>query len=222
MTPEIPIPATPKKLVGIPDASIYDGIEKLGLEFDGQAFPSSLSTIFETLCKKHNPSVIVEIGSHKFGSGYQWMRHSSAHLYCVDTWLEAADAVCCENKTYSLKYQHGHPMTYWQFLTNVKHLGFQDRVTPIINASPEGALILKHHGIKAQIVYVDGSHTKRAAYYDILDYWDILESGGSMLIDDLILYPDVYAATLQFVAENGLWNNFDIVDNKTFGLITKP
>jgi hypothetical protein len=43
-----------------------------------------------------------------------------------------------------------------------------------------------------------------------------------MLVDDLTTYPDVYAAMLRFVAEQGLWGSFESLDNNTFGLLTKP
>tara|TARA_R110000868_G_scaffold280458_1_gene540617 strand:+ start:34 stop:684 length:651 start_codon:yes stop_codon:yes gene_type:complete len=208
----------------LPDASVYEHVEKLGLAFDGQTFPSALSPVFDQLVSKLGAKVVIEVGSHKGGSAVRWAEAMGADgkLYCVDTWLESAEAVLNNSKTYTILRQNGHPMTYWQFLTNMKSRGLQDRVVPIVNTSAEGAILLGAAEVVADIIYVDASHTFRAAYQDICDYWPLLRKGGVMLVDDLTIYPDVYAAMLRFVSEQGLWSSFEAVDNNTFGLLTKP
>lgn len=208
----------------LPDASVYEHVEKLGLAFDGQTFPSALSPVFDQLVSKLGAKVVIEVGSHKGGSAVRWAEAMGADgkLYCVDTWLESAEAILNNSKTYTILRQNGHPMTYWQFLTNMKSRGLQDRVVPIVNTSAEGAILLGAAEVVADIIYVDASHTFRAAYQDICDYWPLLRKGGVMLVDDLTIYPDVYAAMLRFVSEQGLWSSFEAVDNNTFGLLTKP
>ncbi len=208
----------------LPDASVYEHVEKLGLAFDGQTFPSALSPVFDQLVSKLGAKVVIEVGSHKGGSAVRWAEAMGADgkLYCVDTWLESAEAILNNSKTYTILRQNGHPMTYWQFLTNMKSRGLQDRVVPIVNTSAEGAILLSAAEVVADIIYVDASHTFRAAYQDICDYWPLLRKGGVMLVDDLTIYPDVYAAMLRFVSEQGLWSSFEAVDNNTFGLLTKP
>lgn len=208
----------------LPDASVYEHVEKLGLPFDGQTFPSALSPVFDDLVGKLKAKVIIEVGSHKGGSAVRWAEAMGADgkLYCVDTWLESAEAVLNNSKVYAILRQNGHPMTYWQFLTNMKSRGLQDRVVPIVNTSAEGAILLTAAEVVADIIYVDASHTFRAAYQDICDYWPLLRKGGVMLVDDLTIYPDVYAAMLRFVAEQGLWGSFESLDSNTFGLLTKP
>ena len=195
----------------LPDASVYERVEELGLPFDGQTFPSALSPVFDQLVSKVGAKVVIEVGSHKGGSAVRWAEAMGAEgkLYCVDTWLESAEAVLNNAKLYTVIRQNGHPMTYWQFLVNMKSRGLQDRVVPIVNTSAEGAILLKAAEVVADIIYVDASHTFRAAYQD-------------MLVDDLTTYPDVYAAMLRFVAEQGLWGSFESLDNNTFGLLTKP
>jgi len=208
----------------LPDASVYDRVEDLKLPFDGQTFPSALSPVFDDLVGKLKAKVVIEVGSHKGGSAVRWAGAMGAEgkLYCVDTWLESAEAVLNNSQTYTILRQNGHPMTYWQFLTNMKSRGLQDRVVPIVNTSAEGAILLGAAEVVADIIYVDASHTFRAAYQDICDYWPLLRKGGVMLVDDLTTYPDVYAAMLRFVSEQGLWSSFEAVDNNTFGLLTKP
>ena len=208
----------------LPDASVYEHVEKLGLAFDGQTFPSALSPIFDQLVSKLGAKVIIEVGSHKGGSAVRWADAMGVEgkLYCVDTWLESAEAVLNNANKYAMVRQNGHPMTYWQFLVNMKSRGLQGRVVPIVNTSAEGAILLGAAEVVADIIYVDASHTFRAAYQDICDYWPLLRKGGVMLVDDLTTYPDVYAAMLRFVAEQGLWSSFESADNNTFGLLTKP
>ena len=208
----------------LPDAAVYERIEELGLALDGQTFHSALSPIFDELVATTKAKVVIEVGSHKGGSAVRWAdaMGPDGKLYCVDTWLESAEAIMHNAKTYSILKQNGHPMTYWQFLANMKSRGLQDRVVPIVNTSAEGAILLKAAGIVADIIYIDASHTFRAAYQDISDYWPLLRRGGVMLVDDLVIYPDVYAAILRFVAEHGLWEQFEPRDHRTFGQLTKP
>ena len=212
------------KLAPLPTNAVFDGIEKMNLPFDGQTFPSSGKSVFEKLVLKHKPKTIIEVGTHKGGSAVRWAQLSDrdCKIYCVDTWLEAADAVLCANKTYVVSYNQGHPLTYWQFLNNMKTMGLHEKIIPIVNTSTEAAIILKAHKVTAQIIYIDGSHSFRQAYYDMHDYWPMLESGGAMLVDDLVLYPDVCAATYRFAAENELWQNWEPVEDRTFALFTKP
>ncbi len=218
------MPDDTRKLAPLPDASIYDGIEKLNIEYDPQSWPSAQSDIFEKLCQKHAPKTIVEIGSHKGVSARKWAQFGGpdCKVYCVDTWLQAADAYLNPCNDWKMTYDHGHPMTFWSFLNNIKKSGAAPQVVPIVNSSAEGAIILKAHGIVAQIIYVDGTHTYRGAYEDISDYWPLLESGGALLVDDLTLYPAVFAACLRFQAENDLWKAFSVVDDGVFGLFIKP
>lgn len=221
----------PFKLAPLPGVEIYDGIEAMGVEPDPQSWFSAGSTIFEELCAKHKAAgkldTVIEVGTHKGVSARKWAygidpTSQSGKVYCVDTWLQAADAYLNANNDWKMVFKHGYPQTYFTFLMNVKAAGMEKQIIPIPLPSAEGAIVLKKHEIKAQIIYIDASHTFRAAYEDICDYWTMLESGGSMLVDDLSIYPDVYAACLRFVAENNLWQNFEPIKDGIFGLFQKP
>ena len=74
----------------------------------------------------------------------------------------------------------------------------------------------------ADIVYIDGDHSYRAAFQDLGDYWDLLRPGGSMLVDDFKGYPGVYAACIRFIEERGLWNHQRGADDNMFCLFEKP
>jgi len=213
-------------LAQLPGPELYDGVEFMGVEADPQSWVSAQSDIFEDLCDKHKPTTVIEVGCHKGVSTRKWAYNidpagQSGKVYAVDTWLQAGDAYLNANNDWKMVYRNGHPMTYWTFLMNVKAAKQERQIVPIILPSSEGAIVLKRHEIKAQIIYIDASHTFRAAYEDIADYWPLLESGGAMLVDDLSLYPDVYAACIRFVAENNLWKNFSPIKDGMFGLFTK-
>lgn len=220
----------PFKLAPLPGPEIYHEVEKLGFEADPQSWVSAQSTIFEELCEKHKKTkleTVIEVGSHKGVSARKWAfgidpESKSGKVYCVDTWLQAGDAYLNANNDWKMVLKHGYPMTYFTFLMNVKAARMENQIVPIPLPSAEGAIVLKRHQIKAQIIYIDASHTFRAAYEDINDYWPMLEAGGSMLLDDLSLYPDVYAACLRFVAENNLWKQFSPIKDGMFGLFEKP
>lgn len=217
-------------LAPLPGPEIYEGVEKLGFEADPQSWVSAQSTIFEELCAKHKAAgkfdTIIEVGIHKGVSTRKWAYGldpfgETGKIYAVDTWLQAADAYMNATNDWKMVYQNGHPMTYWTFLMNVKATQQEKQIVPIILPSFQAHLVLKAHKIKAQIISVDGDHTHEGAYRDIKDFWPLLEVGGSMLLDDLRLYPTVYSACLQFVGENNLWDCFEPIKDGEFGLFTK-
>lgn len=215
---------SPADLAPLPGPEIYEGLDHV--EYDGQGFPSSFSTIFATLVAKHRPKTIIEVGSWKGVSARMWLTAAGpdCRLYCVDTWLTAADAVVLrsDKKDYKEIRQNGHIMTYWTFLKNIKTWGLEKQVTPIVNTSSIGSDVLKTHGITAPIIYIDGDHSYRQCFADLNDYWDLLEPGGSMLVDDFRGYPGVYSACLRFIEERQLWRNHSTPDNCMFCLLEKP
>lgn len=212
-----------EKMPPLVDPSIYDGVD---LPYDGQTWPSSSSPIFAELVQKHQPKVIIEVGSWKGVSARKWaeLAGPDCRIYCVDTWLTAADPMLTrpEDKDYAEPHQNGHCMVYWTFLSNIKKWGFHQQVTPIINTSSIGAEVLAAHRITSPLIYIDGDHSYRQCYADLCAYWPLLESGGSMLVDDFKGYTGVYAACIRFIEENQLWKSHRDVDNAALCLLQKP
>lgn len=217
-------------LAPLPGPEIYEGVELRGFEADPQSWVSAQSTIFEELCAKHKEAgkfdTIIEIGTHKGVSARKWAygldpEGNSGKVYCIDPFSQAADAYMNATNDWKMVNWHGMNMTYFTFLMNVKATQQEKQIVPLVLPSSEGHLVLKAHGIKAQIIYVDGSHTHRACYQDIADYWPLLEVGGSMLVDDLKLYPSCYSACIAFVGENNLWDCFEPIKDGEFGLFSK-
>ena len=67
----------------LPDASVYERVEELGLPFDGQTFPSALSPVFDQLVSKVGAKVVIEVGSHKGGSAVRWAEAMGQRASCI-------------------------------------------------------------------------------------------------------------------------------------------
>jgi hypothetical protein len=214
------------KLSPLPGEEIFEGIEAMNLVFDAQTFPSGMTPVFSDLVKRYAPKTIIEVGSWKGVSAKRWLDAAgpACKLYCVDTWLTAADAYLKpkDEKDYAEPNQNGHCMVYWTFLNNLRVWGLTKQVVPIVNTSSVGSDVLKAHGVWADIIYIDGDHSYRAAYQDLCDYWDLLRPGGGMLVDDYKLYPGVYAACIRFIEEKQLWRNHQALYDSMFCLLEKP
>jgi len=57
-------------------------------------------------------------------------------------------------------------------------------VVPFPISSLQAAEVLRHYGIKADAIYVDGSHESNAVYMDLLTFHEVLGDGGLMWGDD--------------------------------------
>lgn len=152
---------------------------------------NSNDPIFEELIKKTQPKIIIEVGT--------WLGASAIHMakiikslnldtkiYCVDTWLGAEEFWTSLNETSdrNLFLKNGYPQVYYQFLSNVFANNVQDIITPIPNTSHIGYLILNYHEIKADLIYIDGSHEYFDVKNDITNYLNLLNSNGIIFGDD--------------------------------------
>ena len=166
--------------------------------FDFGRYPCDLkgwggdSPAFAELVAEVRPSLIIEVGTWKGASAVS-MAEAAAHLglgtkiLCVDTWLGALEFRMDRHdaeRFQALECRHGYPQVYYRFLANVCHRGHQDRIIPFPLDSASAALWLMSHGIKAGLIYIDGSHEEEAVYQDLLDYRELLAPGGRIFGDD--------------------------------------
>jgi len=181
--------------------SIYDGIAPSGI--DAVQGWNSTAPTFARVIEEVRPQTIVEVGS--------WLGASAIHMakecrriglmpkiYCVDTWLGATefwtDAADTEER--NLRQRNGYPQVYFDFLSNVVQARMQDIITPIPTTSTIGAKVLRHHGIIADLIYIDGSHDFEDVVQDIRSYAPLVRQGGILFGDDLN-WPGVSAAVSQ-------------------------
>lgn len=108
-------------------------------------------------------------------------------ILCVDTWLGALEFRMDHEDSErfkALECRHGYPQVYYRFLANVCHRGYQSSIIPFPLDSASAALWLMSHGVKAGLIYIDGSHEEEAVYQDLLDYTALLAPGGRVFGDD--------------------------------------
>lgn len=162
--------------------------------------------IFESLIEKVKPSIIVEVGTWKGASAITMCKalqkfNLKSSLYCVDTWLGAeefwTDMKHTEER--NLLLNHGYPQIYYQFLSNIVLHNFQKYVSPLPLPSNIAINVLKHYGVKADLIYIDGSHTYEDVLADIKNYKQILNPKGIIFGDD---YSDYWSGVKRAVNES--------------------
>lgn len=182
--------------------------------FDVSARPIDLhgwgsdSPAFRQLLTELKPRLVVEVGTWKGGSAVQ-MADIVAELalpteiLCIDTWLGALEFWTdhADPERYqSLALKHGYPTVYYQFLANVVHRGHQSRIIPFPQTSQTGALWLRWFDLRAEMIYIDGSHEEEDVYADLIAYWEVLAPGGVIFGDDYV-WDSVRLAVERFARE---------------------
>ena len=185
--------------------------------FDWQQWPDdssgwgSDSPAFGELVEEIRPSRIIEVGTWKGGSALAMAGHLErlgldAEIICVDTWLGALEmwTDTADAERYgALGLKHGYPSLYYQFLANVCRAGRQERITPLPLPSVTAAQWFSLRGVRADLIYIDGSHEEEDVFQDLVSYWDLLRPGGVLFGDDWS-WDGVRLAVEGFASENDL------------------
>ncbi len=202
--------------------AIYDGIESLGLTADIRGWHSNLPFIAE-MVERVKPKVYVEAGVFL---GASLLRVASlapdCKCYAIDTWIGGEDHTCepVASESSVRRDRHGWPQLYYQFLHNVKSVGFQDRIVPIPMQTAHGAKLLAEHKVVADLCYVDAGHGTLDCLLDTEAYWPLVRSGGVMFGDDFERVS-VQDAVKFFVSKNpGL--KTEVSKDGNFWALTKP
>ena len=112
-------------------------------------------------------------------------------IVCVDTWLGATEFWTKKEdaKRYqSLKLVNGYPTVYYTFLKNVKKLGLEKYITPFPQTSTNAARFMFKNLVKADLIYIDGSHEYEDVKQDLESWTRVLKKNGTMFGDDYCLY----------------------------------
>jgi len=172
---------------------------------------NSFNGIFDGIIHDIKPTTIIEVGTWKGASAINMARICyrlglDTKIYCVDTWLGALEFWTTHKETQErdLMLKNGYPSIYNQFISNVIHNNAQDYIIPVPNTSFIGAKILQHYGVKAELIYIDGSHEYEDVLSDIKSYKELCT--GVMFGDDYN-WPSVQRAV------NDSLKNIQIVDN---------
>lgn len=193
--------------------SIYENIELLPEDLRGW---NGEADIFGKLIQQTNPVNIIEVGTWKGQSAITMAKDvpRGTKIFCVDTWLGALEFMG-ETGERDLMLKNGYPQVYYQFLSNVVHNNCRDIIIPVPQTSSIAARWFKKQGIKAELIYIDGSHDEQDVYDDLCNYYDICTK--VMFGDDWRYFADVERAVTRFCNERNI--TFDVVDN--FWIIKK-
>ncbi len=172
----------------------YAGFDHTGFDFDPAGWGSE-SAAFAELIREQGDALelIVEVGTWKGGSALEMARaldaegNTKAGILCIDTWLGALEFwgdLDDPSRYGALELKNGYPSVYYQFLANVCHAGQQSRITPFPQTSATAALWLAQRGVRAGLIYIDGSHEEGDVYADLVAYGDLVAEGGKIFGDD--------------------------------------
>ena len=171
----------------------------------------SQSPAFDELLARVKPVRIIEVGTWKGGSAIHMATVARKldivpEIICVDTWLGAVEFWTDQKdpgRYLALKCRNGYPTVYYQFVANVIHHQCQDLITPFPQTATIAALWFRRYGIKAELIYIDGSHEEEDVYADLVSYWDLVQPGGILVGDDWG-WDGVRLAATRFAKEHGL------------------
>ena len=173
----------------------YDNFDCSGMKLDLQGWHSD-SGVFSYLIERVKPEIIFEVGTWKGGSAINMGKYIRDHklncqILCIDTWLGGIEHWIqkdVKGKPWfnDLNLKNGYPSLYYQFLYNVIHSKLEDIIVPFPNTSSIVAKYLKTNDIKANLIYIDGSHDETDVYYDLINYYDVLNNNGVMFGDDYV------------------------------------
>jgi hypothetical protein len=177
-------------------------------------FRECLQIIGESL-KGKNKVLIFEIGSWKGASCSQICQHMKTQkididsIICIDTWLGAPEFLTWglndPNRGTSLLFENGYPRVFYTFTKNMKSLGHHDIVAPFPMSSVQSADVLSYYNIKADVMYIDGSHEYQAVKMDLETFRPLLKPGGIMWGDDYSSnWPGVKKAVDEFALQENL------------------
>lgn len=156
------------------------------------------------------PGLVVEVGSWKGQSAVFMAEHCRARGYdaailCIDTWLGSIEHLARADLRPLLGLRHGRPTLYEQFHANVRARGLEDWITPLPQTSQTAARYLAMRSLRADLVYLDGSHEYEDVLADLEAYWPLLRPGGILVGDDFIpMFEGVRRASTLFAARHGL------------------
>ena len=192
----------------IHNADIYAGFVPT-LPEDLQGWNSHHDVFRDILGK--GAATVVDVGVWKGGSSIflaELLKSQGTRgvVIAVDTFLGSPEHWIREAGMFHLiARRHGMPLLYEQFLTNVVRRGLQEYIVPLPQTSDAAAGILKHLGVRADVVHIDAAHEYDSVLRDARAYWDLLVPGGYLVGDDYVpMWNGVIRAANAFSIEVGV------------------
>lgn len=174
----------------------FEGFKPIGYDLQGWA---STSPVFQESIETLRPKLIVEVGTWKGASAVHMARLCKKldldfEIVCVDTFSGSYEHWTSIDPNLPLsRFRNGRPNIYEQFLSNVLITNMREHITPLPVDSINGAYILKHLGVQADIVYIDAGHEYESVKMDLNLYKDVVRPGGYLIGDDWFHPPIKHA-----------------------------
>lgn len=147
------------------------------------------SRYFSSIITAQKPKIIVEIGSWYGFSAISMANilkkeQLDSMIICIDTWLGSIEHWAGNVNREQLMLKNGYPQVFYQFMSNVKNAGHLDTIFPIPMPSLAALRWMDLKGVKADMVYIDGSHNEHDVNWDLRYSFSILNDGGTLCGDD--------------------------------------
>jgi hypothetical protein len=198
-------------------------INKYGYTLQPGSIPAD--GIYEDWIMKLKPNVVIEVGSFLGYSAIKMAKeikrlNLKSKIICVDTWLGSSEHY--DSKDNRLSYNFGYPSIYYNFISNVIHENVQDIIIPFPFPSSIAYKNLRKVfdklDIKAELIFIDGSHEEDDVYLDLSYYYQLLSNGGELWGDDWNWFG-VQNAVAKF--SNSINKSVTILDNNIHWNIKK-
>jgi hypothetical protein len=175
----------------IHDVNPYQGFPTAEYEPDLQGWGHQ-HPIFEEIIREITPSVIIEVGTWKGASAIKMGRICrelglNTEIVCIDTWLGSSELLTTRAHPEwrrSLNYRFGFPQIFYTFMRNVVQAHLTETITPFPASSDAAFYALRRLKVKADLVYIDGSHEFEAVARDLNLYSQLLTCDGVIIGDD--------------------------------------
>lgn len=166
----------------------FAGFPRHLFETDTQGWGSTHRWLTESL-ETLRPRIILEVGVWKGGSSIAMASELrrlqiDGVVIAVDTWLGAWDHWIQDEWFQHLGWDHGYPTMSRKFMQNVLAHQLQDFVIPLPLDSLNSAHVLRHFGLRPDMIHLDGAHDFEAVTTDLRAWWPLLNPSGLLIADD--------------------------------------
>ena len=218
------------------DQALTLGEKKYYEDFDITPYKDTLEPgsrpadgLYEAWIENYKPNVVIEVGSFLGYSAIKMAKEVKrlglpTKIICVDTWLGSPEhyRMYKSKEDIRIGYKNGYPTLYQKFISSVIQNEVQDIIYPFPYPSSIAYKILKNIfeeiDIKADFIFLDGSHEEYDVQMDLFYYYQLLKQGGNLWGDDYG-WEGVYNALENFRIDNKI--EYKIFPNKVNWFIEK-
>ena len=142
--------------------------------------------IFQTIgWNADEPKTIVEVGSFE-GRSTIWslqnlLHHPSSTIYCIDTFQGSV-----EHEAGGSHEAGAIDVLFDRFMANLGETPGRQKARVMRQPSQRALISLAAEGVRADFVYIDGSHAAADVLFDCVLAFQILRVGGVMICDDYL------------------------------------